>query len=288
MDLENVTKAGSVRLSVVEGFDGELFRQIDNYRQDMLDATADLQRRVALTREFGRLLTRDVLAHGRSIVESIDVRNQNPLFPPLFLTFLENRGWISPTDADPCECGGAGAPCPRCNTGEPPALPTWWRCVVGPGDETARREPKAVIPPCYRSAPSVRTPRCMAAEDLTTTTEERHMKDLERCPHCGFPVAREDVTCPKCGKGISTPVGATTPLRHLTTSQQVSRLVWIACLLASAMAGLSGASSIAAAGSAPQQAAAPRWPASTRSSRTFAWSLPRDRQHGSLSGPSIA
>lgn len=89
----------SISLHVLEGFNGELFEQIDGYRQDMLHATDDLRRRTVQTREFGRILTGDLIAQGRSIVRSIDVRNQNPLFPPLFLTFLEHRDWIALTDA---------------------------------------------------------------------------------------------------------------------------------------------------------------------------------------------
>lgn len=84
---------------MLDDFEGELFAQIEGYRRDMLDATADLQRRAAQTRELGRVLTGDVIAQGRRVVESIDVRNQNPLFPPLFLTFLEHRDWIARTDA---------------------------------------------------------------------------------------------------------------------------------------------------------------------------------------------
>ena len=84
---------------MLDDFEGELFAQIEGYRRDMLDATADLQRRAAQTRELGRVLTGDVIAQGRRVVASIDVRNQNPLFPPLFLTFLEHRDWIARTDA---------------------------------------------------------------------------------------------------------------------------------------------------------------------------------------------
>lgn len=45
----------------------------------------------------------------------------------------EDRGWVCENHAErpwegphACECGGAGAPCPRCNKadeGEPPRLP---------------------------------------------------------------------------------------------------------------------------------------------------------------------
>ena len=99
MDLDSNTSPRSVHLSALDGFDGKLFAQIDGYRQDMLAATADLRRRVVQTRELGQILTGDLIARGRRIVESIDVRNQNPLFPPLFLTFLEHRHWIARTDS---------------------------------------------------------------------------------------------------------------------------------------------------------------------------------------------
>jgi hypothetical protein len=82
----------------LQGFDGALFRQIDAYRQDMLDSAEDLSRRVALTDELGRVLTGDLIARGKEIIRSIDVRNQNPLFPPIFLTFLENRAWVNRVD----------------------------------------------------------------------------------------------------------------------------------------------------------------------------------------------
>lgn len=76
----------------------------------------------------------------------------------------------------------------------------------------------------------------------------------ERCPHCGRDVRREDVTCPSCGKGISTPVGAVA--RPPGESRGgFMRLVWGVCLLATIFSGVSGFQSISTAGSAPQQAA---------------------------------
>lgn len=82
----------------LEGFDGPLFGQIDAYRADLLDAARDLHARVSQTNALGSLLTPDLIAGGRRVVESIAVRNQSPLFLPLFLTFLENRAWVAPTD----------------------------------------------------------------------------------------------------------------------------------------------------------------------------------------------
>jgi hypothetical protein len=89
----------SERPSSVDGFDGALFGQIDGYKSDLLAAADNLERLASQTGAFGQLLTGDVIAQGRQVVESIDVRNQAPLFPPLFLTFLENPEWISRTDA---------------------------------------------------------------------------------------------------------------------------------------------------------------------------------------------
>jgi hypothetical protein len=83
----------------LEGFRGELFRYVSEYRENMLDAAADLRRRVGETRELGSVLTGELLARGVRVIHSIDVRNQSPLFPPLFLTFLEHREWIAPTDS---------------------------------------------------------------------------------------------------------------------------------------------------------------------------------------------
>jgi len=85
-------------LLTLEGYDGPLFGQIDAYRTDMLDATRDLHARVAQTNALGSLLTPDLIAAGRRIVESITVRNQAPLFSPLFLTFLGHREWVAATD----------------------------------------------------------------------------------------------------------------------------------------------------------------------------------------------
>jgi hypothetical protein len=43
----------------------------------------------------------------------------------------EDCGWVCENHprrpwggAHACECGGAGMPCPECNSGEPPRLPT--------------------------------------------------------------------------------------------------------------------------------------------------------------------
>jgi hypothetical protein len=85
-------------LITLDGFDGALFGQIDGYRGDLLAATRDLHRRIAQTRALGQLLTPDLIAAGRRVVERIGVRNQTPLFPPLFLTFLQHPEWITGTD----------------------------------------------------------------------------------------------------------------------------------------------------------------------------------------------
>jgi hypothetical protein len=79
-------------------FKGELFGQIDHYRNGLLDDTEELRLRMVHTLEFGSLVTGDVIAAGRRVVRSIDVRNQTPIFPELFLNFLKNRQWIAPTD----------------------------------------------------------------------------------------------------------------------------------------------------------------------------------------------
>jgi hypothetical protein len=40
-----------------------------------------------------------------------------------------------PTRPDPCDCSGAGMPCPVCNTDEPPALPAGWQSIASTRDE---------------------------------------------------------------------------------------------------------------------------------------------------------
>jgi hypothetical protein len=79
-------------------FDGLLFEVIDTYKAAKLAAANDLRRQVAATRMLGDLLTRDMIDQGVRTLRSIDVRNQMPTFPPLFLTFLEHPEWIAPTD----------------------------------------------------------------------------------------------------------------------------------------------------------------------------------------------
>jgi len=68
-------------LITLDGFDGALFGQIDAYRGNLLAATRDLHRRVAQTNALGQLLTPDLIAGGRRVVEGVGVRNQTPLFP---------------------------------------------------------------------------------------------------------------------------------------------------------------------------------------------------------------
>jgi hypothetical protein len=82
----------------VEGFDASQKSAVESYKQDLRSATDRLRRAQAESRAFGDLLSGDVIARGRQVVESIDIRNQTPLFPPLFLTFVENPNWIGATD----------------------------------------------------------------------------------------------------------------------------------------------------------------------------------------------
>jgi hypothetical protein len=83
----------------VENFDGDLFRAIDEYKAKLLDAAHELEGRVASSTALGDLITRDVLAQGRRTIESIDVRNQTPVFPqPIYLTYLQHPEWIGRTD----------------------------------------------------------------------------------------------------------------------------------------------------------------------------------------------
>jgi hypothetical protein len=79
-------------------FNGSAFAAMDSYKAEMLASAGDLRRRVASTRTLGDVLTGDVIAHGRSIIQSLDFRNDNPTYPPVFLTFLQFPEWIGPTD----------------------------------------------------------------------------------------------------------------------------------------------------------------------------------------------
>ena len=79
-------------------FDGALFGVVDRYKTDLLDKAHDLRMRVATSRELGSLLTGDIIAQGLRAIEAVDVRNQTPLFPPLFLTYLEDRYWAGRAD----------------------------------------------------------------------------------------------------------------------------------------------------------------------------------------------
>ncbi len=80
-------------------FDGTWFSALDQYRGGMLDKARELHRRVAATRALGDVLTPDLIARGRAIsLYELDIRNESPLYPPLFLTFAENLDWVVPTD----------------------------------------------------------------------------------------------------------------------------------------------------------------------------------------------
>ena len=79
-------------------FDGAWFDVVDRFRTDRLRAADDLRQKVAQSYALGDLLTPDIIAQGRSVLRTVDVRNQNPIFPPVFLTFLDNMDWVIPTD----------------------------------------------------------------------------------------------------------------------------------------------------------------------------------------------
>jgi len=79
-------------------FDGTLFASMDAYRSELLASADVLRQRVGITRALGDLVTGDVIAHGRAIIQRLDVRNGNPYYPPIFLTFLQYPDWIGPTD----------------------------------------------------------------------------------------------------------------------------------------------------------------------------------------------
>jgi len=80
-------------------FSGSGFAALDSYRSEMLTGIDELRLRVACTRALGDLLTGDIIAQGRAVVlHELDVRNDNPYYPPVFLTFLLNPQWIRPTD----------------------------------------------------------------------------------------------------------------------------------------------------------------------------------------------
>lgn len=88
-------------------FDGTWFSAIDQYKSELRSKADDLLSRTAATRSFGDLLSPDKIAAGRAVIESIDVRNRDPIYDPLFLTFLENRQWVASTDRVLCRMNGA-------------------------------------------------------------------------------------------------------------------------------------------------------------------------------------
>jgi len=79
-------------------FNGTLFAALDTYKAEMLASADVLRQRVGITRALGDVVTGDVIARGRAIIQSLDVRNDNPHYPPIFLTFLQYPEWIGPTD----------------------------------------------------------------------------------------------------------------------------------------------------------------------------------------------
>jgi hypothetical protein len=79
-------------------FDGLLFAAVDLCKAEMLAAAEVLRCRMAATRCLGDIVTGDIIAQGRAVIQSIDARNQNPLYPPVFLTFLDCPQWIGPSD----------------------------------------------------------------------------------------------------------------------------------------------------------------------------------------------
>jgi len=79
-------------------FDGTLFRVMDDYKRGLLDAVDRLRCNIGACKSLGDIVTPDVIAQGRAVIESIDVRNQNPFYPPVFLTYHQNLEWIVPTD----------------------------------------------------------------------------------------------------------------------------------------------------------------------------------------------
>ena len=60
-------------------------------KAQMLADADDMRRRIAETREIGDLLTGGIIAQGTRVLRSIAFRNENPIFPPIFLTFLDHR-----------------------------------------------------------------------------------------------------------------------------------------------------------------------------------------------------
>ena len=79
-------------------FDGALFEATDGYKREMLDAVDRLRCDIGACKSLGDIVTPDVIAQGRAVIESIDVRNLNPFYPPVFLTYQQNLQWIGRTD----------------------------------------------------------------------------------------------------------------------------------------------------------------------------------------------
>jgi hypothetical protein len=80
-------------------FDGSAFARLEEHRANLLADIDDLHLRIANTRALGEILTPDTIRRNRAVVlYELDIRNDMPTYDPLFLTFLENRHWIKPTD----------------------------------------------------------------------------------------------------------------------------------------------------------------------------------------------
>ena len=80
-------------------FRGSDFDVLHRYRDDLLAKVSELQRRVAATHVLGEVLSGDIIAQGRAtILYELALRNDSPLYLPIFLTFLDNPHWVKPTD----------------------------------------------------------------------------------------------------------------------------------------------------------------------------------------------
>ena len=79
-------------------FNGLLFSGLDAHKREMLDAVERLRCDIGACRSLGDIVTPDVIAQGRAVIQGIDVRNPSPFYPPVFLTYHQNLEWIVPTD----------------------------------------------------------------------------------------------------------------------------------------------------------------------------------------------
>jgi hypothetical protein len=94
-------------------FDGSLFRVMDGYKHEMLASADRLRTDIGACQSLGDIVTPDIIAQGRAVFQSVDVRNQNPFFPPVFLTYCQNLEWIVPTDKMLTRMRGALAKTPK-------------------------------------------------------------------------------------------------------------------------------------------------------------------------------